>query len=399
MRILIVSELTGFMRGGVNTAIVQLANGLVASGHTVGLVTDRPIESVIDAQHFPITLPLSNQSQNQVAAAISAFRPDVVHLVAIGIPGLYRLRSVLKAVPLVMSVHSVPPRERVVTKFHSSEAKHYLWRGLRMLPNSLLWRSAVTIGLLPTVIVHSDAVKDDLRAIGLSDSKMHVVPFGFTAPPSIAPTTPTSNTSARKLVTIAGLAHTKGQHDVLTAMAELGPSYSDVNYVMVGQNRDQSYLRFIHSRIQSLGLQNRVTLRNSIPEEEKNAEVQSASIYIQPSHEEGFGLAFLEAAALAPRLLATRTGALPAICGITFHPDEKTVSPNTTPPRPDPAMMIVRPRQPLELAQALRTLFSVPVDENTLTARRLRLLHDFSPQQFVDLNLKVYERVTSNFSR
>ena len=77
--------------------------------------------------------------------------------------------------------------------------------------------------------------------------------------------------------------------------------------------RDKKYRAYLETTIAKLGLSNHVSVLHSAPEPLKFAALRAADLYVQPSHEEGFCIAYLEAAMLVPRLIGADTGAIAAM--------------------------------------------------------------------------------------
>lgn len=373
MRILIVSETTGYMRGGVPAATRQLINGLTAAGHTVGLCGDILPPGAVPTAHFPITLPVDARLSSDVRDAAVAFGPDVVHVISISSPGVLRLREPLRALPWVMTCHSIPPYERKLAALHGSEAAHYGVRALRYLPHSLAWRWLLHRGVVPHVVVHSPWVRDLVVAYGQPDQKTTLIPLASAAAdsqPAVAEraTLP----AAPRLVTIGGIAHTKGLHDAVRAVGMLRERFPGLSYQMIGEVRDASYHRFLQSLIAELKLERRVTISPSVPDREKDDALDSADLYVQPSHEEGFCLAYIEAARVVPRLVGTATGAIGLI------------SEN------DPGARVVAPRRPAHLAEAIAASLTAALPADLMRRRAERLDAGFGWQRYVESHERLY---------
>ena len=109
--------------------------------------------------------------------------------------------------------------------------------------------------------------------------------------------------------------------------------------------------------------------------------LQSADLYVQPSHEEGFCLAFIEAAAIVPRLVGTRTGAIAAIA------------------EDDPDMRVVPPRAPAAMASAAIELLARKPDPDAMPRRATRLHDRFAWSRYLDAHERLYARVAAASSR
>ena len=116
-----------------------------------------------------------------------------------------------------------------------------------------------------------------------------------------------------RLVTVAGLAHTKGQHDVVKALPALLQRFPRLRYQMIGEVRDESYVRWLIRLADDLGIADRLIITPDLTHDAKTSALAGADVYVQPSHEEGFCLAFAEAAALVGRLVGADAGAIAAM--------------------------------------------------------------------------------------
>jgi glycosyltransferase involved in cell wall biosynthesis len=105
-----------------------------------------------------------------------------------------------------------------------------------------------------------------------------------------------------------------------------------------------------------------------------DAALREADLYVQPSHEEGFCLAFIEAAAVVPRLVGTDAG---AIAAIAEH---------------DADMRVVPPRAPRRLAEASLSLLARRPAADAMGARSRRLQDRFAWSRYLESHLQLYER-------
>jgi hypothetical protein len=86
-----------------------------------------------------------------------------------------------------------------------------------------------------------------------------------------------------------------------------------LTYRIVGEVRDASYERTCSMLIDRHGLGDCVRITANLSHDDKERALREADLYLQPSHEEGFCLAYIEAAGVVPRLVGTDTGAIRAI--------------------------------------------------------------------------------------
>ncbi len=376
MRILLVSEVSSFMPGGVPAETRALAQGLLARGAVVGLLADTPIQ-VDGVTHFALEIGAVSDYWSRLSGAIDTFKPDVTHVIAMGSHGLYRLLPALRARPWLLTLHSISPSEKKFQGLHASEWAHYGARSLRYLPHTLSWHALFRLGQIGCTVVHSEQVYSAARSRGAPDSALELIALGTEVSGASTTAYRPFKPDAPRILTVAGMAHTKGLHDALDAVAALRRDFPGLRYDMVGEVRDASYLRFLQARIDSLGLAGDVHMHHGASEALKGELTQQADLYLQPSHEEGFCLAFIEGAHGVPRLVGTATGAIAAICA------------------DDSFSACVPARQAGLLAEAMARLLRQRPSQDQLDARHQRLLTQFSWARYLDKHERVYQRLVA----
>jgi len=375
MKILIVSAATSWMRGGVPTETRDLVAGLHRLGHQVALACDVPLPGAEVARHFAIALPVDRASAEQLRSAIEAFQPDFVHVLCMGARGLVALLPVLRSRRWALTVHSLPPAEQKLRLWHDRESLHYFARAIRFLPNSLGWRWLFRRGRIPQVIVHSRFVHDMVARFGFPKERMTIVPLAFHPKIEAAPAGRVSATwpaDGPRLVTVGGIAHTKGQHDVIKALPHLLTRYPGISYQVIGEIRDPVYVAWLGRLARELGVTKHVSITPDLPHDDKVAALAAADVYVQPSHEEGFCLAYAEAAAAVARLVGADAGAISAMSG------------------DDPGARVVPPRAPDAIARAVIELLDSSLPEGHMATRVARLSERFSYDRYLRSHESLY---------
>jgi len=102
------------------------------------------------------------------------------------------------------------------------------------------------------------------------------------------------------LVTVAHLVARKRHADVLRALAVLGQRHPTLRYAIVGEGPERAQLEGLAAR---LGVAERVEFHGQLPPAEALEQVRRCTLFVMPSTEEAFGVAYVEAMA----------GGLPAI--------------------------------------------------------------------------------------
>jgi glycosyltransferase involved in cell wall biosynthesis len=97
-----------------------------------------------------------------------------------------------------------------------------------------------------------------------------------------------------ELVTVGHLVARKRHADVLRALAVLGSRHPTLRYAIVGDGPERVALEGLAQR---LGVRARVDFRGQLPPEEAVACARCATLFVMPSTEEAFGVAYIEAMA------------------------------------------------------------------------------------------------------
>ena len=95
-------------------------------------------------------------------------------------------------------------------------------------------------------------------------------------------------------MTVGHLAARKRHADVISAVALLRDRYPQLRYVIVGDGPERERLRELAT---SLGVADRVEFRGQLPNDEATAVALDASLFVMPSVDEAFGVAYIEAMA------------------------------------------------------------------------------------------------------
>jgi glycosyltransferase involved in cell wall biosynthesis len=135
-------------------------------------------------------------------------------------------------------------------------------------------------------LANSSGMAERARALGARETR--VVHLGTDlpdAPPRHRPET---------LVSVAHLVARKRHADVLRALWLLRDTHPRARYVIVGDGPERGRLERLAGE---LGLADRVELRGALPHAEAVAAARSAALFVLPSVDEAFGVAYVEALA------------------------------------------------------------------------------------------------------
>lgn len=373
MRVLVVSDVSSWMRGGVPAETRQLIEGLLARGHVVALASDAPVDAAQSAAHFAITIPVGPTFPGELKAALAEFRPDFVHVMCMNSKGVLMLARLLRAHAWALTVHSVSPYEKKLHGWHGNDRSHYALRDLRYLPHSLAWRFILRSGMVPRVIVHSRFVSDIVLRYGCARDRLTLIPlyFGLDAAGDRRGAH-ANGVAVPLLLTVGGLTHSKGQRDVVLALPRLLERFPGLRYQMVGEIRDPSYVDSLHRLARKLQLEDRLVVTPDLGRGEVVAAMSLADVYVQPSHEEGFCLAYAEAAALVPRLVGTETGAMAEMSS------------------GDAAAKVVAAGDPGAIAAAVTELLAAELPRDHMAERMRRLSSRFCLAAYLQAHEKIY---------
>ena len=185
---------------------------------------------------------------------------------------LTALRS--RAVPLVVSVHG---GDVLYTAPRSQAGARAVERGL---------------GAARLVLANSHEIATLARTRGAPETS--VVHLGAELPPLPQAPRRTRREGPPVLVTVAHLIARKRHADVLRALAVLGPRHPTLRYAIVGDGPERVPLEGLAAR---LGVADRVDFHGQLPPAEAIEQSRRSTLFVMPSTEEAFGVAYIEAMA------------------------------------------------------------------------------------------------------
>jgi glycosyltransferase involved in cell wall biosynthesis len=148
---------------------------------------------------------------------------------------------------------------------------------------------AVATTLRHARLVLANSAGTARRSAALGARGTRVVHLGADVPPA-----PVARSGRATLVTVGHLAARKRHADVISAVALLCDRYPQLRYVIVGDGPERERLRELAA---SLGVADRVEFRGQLPNDEATAVARTASLFVMPSVDEAFGVAYIEAMA------------------------------------------------------------------------------------------------------
>jgi teichuronic acid biosynthesis glycosyltransferase TuaC len=204
------------------------------------------------------------------------FAFDLVHAHN-AVPAGEAIRRARTGAPLVVSVHGSDV-------FHTA-------------PNHAAGRTAVTrtFGAARLVLANSSGIEAASRALGARRTR--VVHLGTDLPPVAGPV------DAQLLVTVAHLVARKRHADVLRAMARLRDRRPALRLRVIGDGPERAALERLAAE---LGLAGRVEFTGQLPHAEALRRAREAALFVLPSVDEAFGVAYVEAMAAGIPAIGTR---------------------------------------------------------------------------------------------
>jgi teichuronic acid biosynthesis glycosyltransferase TuaC len=182
-------------------------------------------------------------------------------------------------------------------------------------------------GAARLTLANSARIADRSRLLGAKD--VRVVHLGTDLPPP-------AHTDVTTLVTVGNLIARKRHGDVLRALWLLREDHPELHWVIVGDGPERLGLERLAA---DLGLADRVAFRGALAPDEAIAVARWGGVFILPSIDEAFGVAYIEAMA----------GGVPAI-GSRGEPGPEEIA------ACGGGMRLVAPGDPEALAAELRTL-------------------------------------------
>jgi glycosyltransferase involved in cell wall biosynthesis len=158
--------------------------------------------------------------------------------------------------------------------------------------------------------------------------------------------------------------------EVVRAAADATKRMLDLQFVIVGGREDGGGL--VEAEIARLGLQDRVTLAGRVSADEKRRLLQGASVYLQPSQYESFGVAIAEAMACGTPVVSSAVGAVPHVVG-------------------DAGTLLAPDATPADIAEAI--IEQLISDRLNAVDARHRIVQRFS----YDVRKQLIERVLADF--
>ena len=288
------------------------------------------------------------------------FRPDVTHCAHFPTP--------LPAPhPLVVTIHDVSPL--VVEGLMASPLRRAVYRR----------KISRAVRVADRIIVDAAFTVGELtREFPAASGRITTVPIAaddFSAGP--VPALPQRLTTLAGESYLLGMGSTRAHKDVPTllhAFATLAPTHPDLRLVLVGAD-DPDYLDARLPAETPAAIRDRVAFTGRVTDDELRSLYAGAAVFAFPSLYEGFGLPPLEAMALGSPVVVADAASLPEVVG--------------------DAALLVPPRDPLALADAVGRIFGDPDLRTRLIAAGHARASELTWAATADATVRVYQDVIS----
>jgi glycosyltransferase involved in cell wall biosynthesis len=187
------------------------------------------------------------------------------------VPAGEAVRIARASVPLVISVHGGDLLYTAPRSEAGAQAVARAFAGARL------------------VLANSHGIAEMARGRGAGETR--VVHLGADLP---AASRPPRGDGPPALVTVAHLVARKRHADVVRALAVLGPKHPALRYAIAGDGPERVALEGLAAR---LGVAGRVDFHGQLPPARAVQLAQRSTLFVMPSTEEAFGVAYVEAMA------------------------------------------------------------------------------------------------------
>lgn len=391
MKLLVIHDKAPPNVGGMARIIAQQNDMLRAAGHSVETLLCGPAGADGAARLPASGRRIGWRAYRQLDTVLTAIRPDVIHLHSV----FYALSPWLLGrlqgrVPLVYTLHDVTPlcpRETKITRDNDlcsvPQGLHCVTSGCYSLREG---RGIVSAGFglamrawqlrvyrrLPSWIVPSAFLRRELRAVGVADRCISVIPHFADPLPDIVPPP-----AAARLLFVGRLAAEKGAQLLIEALERLPHKRWTLDIVGEGPTRAA-----LQQDIERRGLATRITLHPFVDPETLSTFYAQSSCVIMPSLiPESFGLVGLEALAQGRPVIGFGVGGT----------REWLVDRHTG--------LIARWGDAADLARCIETLLDDRVLCNVLGMQgRVLVERDFLPQRHLRALTQVFEAAIAGFA-
>lgn len=365
--------------GGIGTYTCNLAHVLVLKGHEVHVLTPGSGDLLINDRGISVHLysprycPLLERALPGFGAAwhtclsmfglVRRFSLDVIEFP--NWEGWGLLFCALRIRPTIVRLSTSSLETQLIDGgIRSRQTQWDVWREHR------LTRIATKIA------THSAAHRTRMaQEIGFDERRVRLIPHGIPTQPSFH--RPERAHNHPTVVYLGRMEKRKGTIDLIHAVPQVVREIPNAQFVFIGSDRphcpgNRTHAQYIRDELSS-EVRRRITLTGRLPDNEVDHWLQTADVFVAPSHYESFGLIFLEAMRWGTPVIGTTAGGIPEV---VEH---------------DKSGLLVQPGNSDELARALLTLLRNEGLRRQLgQAGRLRAETCFSIERMAERTLDLY---------
>lgn len=257
----------------------------------------------------------------RLARAASSLAADVIFF-----PAVYSYYPILRRVPILVAFHDVIAESHPDLVFAGARARLF-W--------TLKCRAAA-FQSTAVLTVSADARRRFAEVFGFPERRVHVVteapsrvfrPIEDAAQLQAARRRWGLPATAPLVLYVGGISPHKNLTGLVDAFA-LVAGRSAAHLALVGDHSADGFLGChpeLEAQVRRLALEGRVTFSGYVPDEDLAALYNAATLLVQPSFDEGFGLPVAEAMACGLPVAASRRGSLPELLGpegLYFEPND-----------------------------------------------------------------------------
>lgn len=234
-----------------------------------------------------------------------------------------------------------------------------------------------TFAAAEVVVVISPFEQSIIEQAGFPVKRFELIPPGIDLPHYTRPYPnpyPTKNISGDILLTVGRVAKGKGLIDIVNSLPAILKEHHNAQWVIIGE--DFGAKKFLKRRAQELGVTEHIHWLGKLPEEEKVAALQHASLLVHPSHYEAFGIVLAEALACGTPVIARNIAAVPYVApheqaGRLFNDNNELVSHVST--------LLKNPARRQQLGQQGQQHVAANFTWETSINKLLKLYDEFTP--------------------
>lgn len=359
--------------GGVETIVRNVSEELAKRGHEVHVIT-----TPFDVTTMKKVSEYGVEERNGVI--VHKLKPGKLRLgYARFLEGLKD--SIYKVKPEIVHSHNLHPhlfqlaRWKSELKYKLVVELHHPAIELDFFIQKMLMPFAVTMlkkysKAIDVFIAHTILEKKWLNAKGIHEDKIKIVRFPA-IPSSLIDRYNTPSESLNDVIYVGRVVYRKGLHVLIKALSEVKRVCGEVRSTIVGPS-DPRYLSKLIALVKQLRLENSITFKGVVQEEEKYRIIKNHKVLVLPSIRDYTPSVLIESQALGVPVVATNVGAIPEM---VIHGETG---------------LLVRPNDEYELAKGLILLLKDETLRRELSIKAKAFAKNFTIETVIGELEKIY---------